>query len=368
MGGPVTVKTESLPLFDHVDSITPDWLSSILERNGIDASVRDFQSTSVGTGQMADNFRLTLSYARRSPGAPETVVVKLPSQDPTSRASGAAGAYATEVRFYTDLAKDVAIRTPRCLHGDLSASNESFVLVLEDLAPAEQGDQIAGCQPEQAELALRNLAGLHGSRWCAKELDELEWLNPISAEIAGFFSVIVQVRTNEFIERYKASLSREDTEVLRHFAGHAKDWLLGRPERFAPVHGDYRLDNLLFARTAAGPSVATVDWQTLSIGLPGRDVAYFLGNSLVSDMRRAHEKALVSAYHDELLRLGVENYDFSTCFEDYRYGHFQGPLVTVLGAMGVIQTNRGDEMFMAMCSRSCQAIRDLDSASLIQAQ
>jgi hypothetical protein len=37
----------------------------------------------------------------------------------------------------------------------------------------------------------------------------------------------------------------------------------------------------------------------------------------------------------------------------------------VLGAMAVIQTDRGDEMFMAMCSRSCQAIRDLDSASLL---
>ena len=42
-----------------------------------------------------------------------------------------------------------------------------------------------------------------------------------------------------------------------------------------------------------------------------------------------------------------------------------GVIYTVLGAMAVIQTDRGDEMFMAMCSRACQAIRDLESDQLI---
>ena len=38
--------------------------------------------------------------------APASVVVKVPSKAPTSRASGARGAYATEVFFYRDLAPD----------------------------------------------------------------------------------------------------------------------------------------------------------------------------------------------------------------------------------------------------------------------
>ena len=50
---------------------------------------------------------------------------------------------------------------------------------------------------------------------------------------------------------------------------------------------------------------------------------------------------------------------------DYRAGHFQGTMVTVLGAMHAERTDRGDEMFMAMISRSSQAIVDLDSFSVI---
>ena len=51
------------------------------------------------------------------------------------------------------------------LHSSLVASagpgRAEGVLVLEDLAPAEQGDQIAGCTVGQAELAVDEAARLH---------------------------------------------------------------------------------------------------------------------------------------------------------------------------------------------------------------
>ncbi|MCP4039111.1 MAG: phosphotransferase [bacterium] len=314
---------------------------------------------------MADSYRLHLVYEDRPAAAPETLVVKVSSSDPTSRASGAAGAYVTEVRFYLELGQRLAIRTPRCWYGDISENNEEFVLVLEDLAPAEQGDQIRGCTPPEAELALRNLAGLHGSSWCDAGLDEYSWLNRATPEVAKLFSNFLEPRTEEFIARYEGRLAPEHAEVLRAFACSAERWLLARPECFAPVHGDYRLDNLLFGTSGGGAPVAAVDWQTLSIGHPGRDVAYFLGNAMPKELRREHERELVAAYHETLLGHGVGDYSLEQCFDDYRFGQFQGPLVTVLGAMAVIQTDRGDNMFMAMASRSCEAIRDLDSTALL---
>ncbi len=51
-----------------------------------------------------------------------------------------------------------------------------FVLVLEDMTPAEQGDQITGCDVATAELAVRELARLHGPRWNDPTLDDLDWL------------------------------------------------------------------------------------------------------------------------------------------------------------------------------------------------
>ncbi len=42
------------------------------------------------------------------------------------------------------------------------------------------------------------------------------------------------------------------------------------------MHGDYRLDNMLFDPDRT--RVTVVDWQTLGSGLPARDLAYFTGD------------------------------------------------------------------------------------------
>ena len=55
-------------------------------------------------------------------------------------------------------------------------------------------------------------------------------------------------------------------------------WLLAEPDRFSLMHGDYRLDNMLFDPDRT--RVTVVDWQTLGVGLPARDLAYFLATSL----------------------------------------------------------------------------------------
>jgi len=41
-------------------------------------------------------------------------------------------------------------------------------------------------------------------------------------------------------------------------------------------------------------------------------------------------------------------------------------MITVLAAVGLANTERGDDVFMAMASRACEAIRDLDSLTLLE--
>lgn len=240
----------------------------------------------------------------------------------------------------------------------------SFALVLEDLAPAEQGDQLAGCSLEEARSAVLNLAGLHGPRWCDPTLLGTPWLR-CARQSAELFQVTIRDRTERFIEHYGPEVPEADAAVLRAFAAECEFCLCGRPERFAPLHGDYRLDNLLFRAGADEVQVAAVDWQTPEVGLPGRDLGYFLGNSLLPEVRRRNEQDLVAEYHQALLTHGVRGYSREQCWEDYRYGQFQGPMITVLAAVGLTHTQRGDDMFLAMSSRACQAIRDLDSLALI---
>ncbi len=137
--------------------------------------------------------------------------------------------------------------------------------------------------------------------------------------------------------------------------------MLGRSDRFGLVHGDYRLDNLLFATPAGGPPCTAVDWQLVAVGLPARDLGFFLGTGLPHDERARHERDLVAAYHHTLVAHGVDGYSPEECWDDYRTGLFQGPLITVLGAMYATRTERGDEMFVTMTDRCCRAIRDADA-------
>ena len=63
------------------------------------------------------------------------------------------------------------------------------------------------------------------------------------------------------------------------------------------VHGDYRLDNMLFGRPGSLRDLTVVDWQTVTWGPALTDVAYFLGCALRTEERRAHYDELLTAYH-----------------------------------------------------------------------
>jgi aminoglycoside phosphotransferase (APT) family kinase protein len=130
------------------------------------------------------------------------------------------------------------------------------------------------------------------------------------------------------------------------------------------LHGDYRLDNLLFDPDRSRVSV--VDWQTLGTGLPARDLAYFTATSLNSQLRLTIEEDLVDEYYRKLLGYGVTGYDRETCWRDYRLGMLQALLISALGFAFATATERGDDMVLAMLRRGCQAIRDLGTLQLIE--
>jgi hypothetical protein len=129
------------------------------------------------------------------------------------------------------------------------------------------------------------------------------------------------------------------------------------------MHGDYRLDNMLFDPDRT--SITVVDWQTMGVGLPARDLAYFTATSLAPDVRAEIEQDLVGRYHEALLSYGVTDYDADTCWRDYRLGVIQAPLISGLGFAFAASTERGDEMMLAMFHRGCRAIRELGTLDLL---
>ena len=356
-------------VIDDADQLTPAWLDAVLGTAGTGAAVRAVTTEPVGTGQMATTVRVRAALAH---GGERTVVVKFTG-------AGVANpfvqlAYTKEVSFYAEMAAGLPVRTPACYHAALDPGDGRFVLVLEDVAGARPGDQIAGCSVAHAEAALVNVAGLHGPTWNDEALAARPWLGGGDGGDDGGETIpadllrpVMEGAADAFRERFAADLTPAESAVLAAARELVVPWLLARGPRVAVTHGDYRLDNLLFpAGEPAG--VTAVDWQTVGLGPPLRDVAFFLGTGLAVEDRRRHERALVATYHRALADHGVTGYSAEECWDDYRLGMMQGPFIILLGRLTAQITDRGDEMFLAMWRRAAAAIDDLASLDAISAE
>jgi hypothetical protein len=349
---------------ERPEGFTPEWLRAALGQGGHDLAVRAVGAERIGTGQMGTTYRLSLQYEDGGEPGPPTLVAKVAGDDEAMRALVAPG-YAAEVGFYRHLAGDLDVRTPRCWYAAITDDHTSFTLLLDDAAPAEPGVQADGCSVSLARAAIANLVGLHAPRWGDPALRDLDFLMRPSEPMAAMLQDALVGATEAFVDRYRAVLAVADVAILRAVAEVIARWQLTRLEPSAVVHGDYRLDNLLFP--PSGDEVVAVDWQSVAVGPPLRDVAYFLGTSLTTDDRRANEEALVAGYHDAVVACGVAGYDADRCWEDYRLGHLQGPMISILGCIYASgeQDERSDAMFLAMVRRSAAAIRDLGSLDLV---
>jgi len=344
------------------DAVTPEWLTSALNNRGIDARVARTESEGVGTGQLGETRRFFLHYAGAAPpDAPKTVVGKFSSPNEVARKSGREmGFYKSEVMFYRELAHRAGIRTPAVYVAELDPVTNDFVLLLEDLAPAKQGDQMRGCTLEEARAALSEAARLHAAFWNDKSLLTADWCYvPPGAQ--GFYTTeLIEQSWDHVKNNYQGWLSPEVTDVCAKYVRNHAYW--NRPRDFPKCfsHNDFRPDNMMFSPT--GERVAVVDWQTSNFLGTGMDVAYFLGGAFPREVRRQHESALLRGYHEELLGRGVREYSFDQLMNDYRHYSFAAIAVAIAATLIVKRTERGDQMLMHMTIGA--ALQALDTNAL----
>ncbi len=241
-----------------------------------------------------------------------------------------------------------------------------FTLLLDDAAPpAEVGNEIRGATMEDAVLALTELGRLHAPVIGNESLADAEWLT----RAAPLDQALIGQLWAGFADRYGDAITAEQRQVCERLAGSFDAYLADEslPERIKGlVHGDYRLDNMLFGRPGSRRDLTVVDWQTVTWGGPAMtDVAYFIGCAVTIDDRRAHYDELLRAYHQ-----GLGPPDSGVTLDDVREGVRRqsfagGVMMAVVSSMLVERTDRGDEMFLTMLDRHTSHVLDTGALDIL---
>ena len=315
------------------------------------AEPTSLQRSPVGSGQVANCYRMELTS---SDGSVVRSIAKTPSNDATSRSTAALQhLYFRETSFYQHLANEIDTRTPRCFFADRD-EDDNFLLLLEDMSPAAQVDQFDGLSIEQAKTGLYELAGLHGPTLGDTALHSADWLGGATESLRPLYAAVLPALFDQFLDRYNASID----DPLRTFVsrlGNELSLFSGYEAPFAAVtHGDFRTDNLIFEGASGQVPLAGVDWQTIGVGSPLLDVAYFITTSLTPEDCESNEQDLLSYYLNCLSDYDVDYPQQLAMYEFARYT-LQPVVMLVAAAVIVEQTPRGDEMFLTMIRRGAQA-------------
>ena len=330
-----------LPILYGPEEITPDWLTQALRSTGaiggcevLDLKVEPFGE---GRGVWGNIARLIPRYSNQDVHNPRTLIAKFPSSDPNTRANaGSIGLNEREHKFYTELAVEVNLRTPRNYYSNLSPDNADLVILMEDLSHGRAGNSVEGCSEVEAEQAIYQLAQFHAQWWNSAFLEKSSWVPIIGAFLPAFFAVYnYKTVCNTFLERFESSIPSEIAEAapeLDQLPRTSSTRLSGPP--FTMLHGDYHLDNLIFDLPGNDPTIAVIDWQIVSKGLGVVDVVTFLTSYGDTNRRRETESKILNLYHSTLLECGVKDYGFDQCLSDYCFA-VAWRFVKLMAAMGL---------------------------------
>lgn len=333
-----------------------------LRRIRPDCTARSAAVSPVGTGQLADTHRLNLRYGVDQGNCPDSVICKIASANPDSRAIARQWSlYEREVRFYRELAPGARIDTPDIKASGLDAEG-NFFLLMEDMAGAVPGNQIAGILTKDGRRAMCEAARLHAAFWGTVEDPSRDWLETGRQAQAFYPQEVFRSIWPGFRDRYADALLPEQIATCDRFADLYEAYSAPPARPRCLVHNDFRPDNMLFSPDR----LVVVDWQSVARGYNAVDIAYLIGGAFDPAVRVEVEGLLLDVYHEELRAQGVEGYSRQELWQDYRQFAFAGIVVSVCAAMLVKRTERGDRLFLTMLDRHLRHVADCAGMELLR--
>ena len=280
-----------IPAGDAV--LSSEWLSSALatSRDWPHGALRVESATRIGIGYGLSG-RTHRVVAQTARGGLTSFVVKQERSAEIER----------ELLFRSHCDERLRGCIPDCFGGLSDSRSGRGVLVLEDVAPARQGDVLQGCTNTQAQAVVRALACVHGASWSAQH-DALprslpRW-RPAPMEPDRWTDRLCRAR-----ERFPATLSPGLVAEIRDLpeeVASAVEQLTRGPASW--IHVDAHLDNVLWRPDG---TAVMLDWCNASIGPPAADLARFLTEGVVDAAQQERVAALLSTYVEELRVHGAQ--------------------------------------------------------------
>jgi hypothetical protein len=341
----------------NVEELTPAWFSTILGLRVERAEIVDAHSGTTGRARVA---------LRGDPGLPESVFVKLaPFVEQQRQFLTAIGLGVAEARLYAHLGAELPVRIPQVHHSAYAAADGSFVMVLEDLAasgcrfPTPEDDDVV----DVAASLMDELALLHAHYAGA----ELPWLStptgmrrkPRENGVADRRTQFIRSALDQFGDQMPAAfgdiaeLYIERTDDIVGLFGEGTHTL---------IHGDTHSGNLFVDGTRTG----FYDWAVVGRGPGVRDVAYFLCNSLPTEVRRSQQDSLLQRYRAGLEAHGV-SLAATAANDQYRLFSLYSWVAAVSTAAMGSQWQPFELAHTAMV-RTTEAVDDLDVLGLLHSR
>jgi hypothetical protein len=306
----------------HLDEVTPEWLTSLLQHKYPGVVVHGFEVVDVKNSHTTKlSLALDLNEAGRAAGIPHDVCLK----SNWSLGVGTGDICEREARFYHLMADDLDAPLPRSYYADWDGDGGGRgIVVMENLAvaPGAFGHSTDRLGVDGVARGLESLAILHGALWRSPRLDQLHWLpdsmdTPVDTEQVILFHNYITYNLDQ--PSYRAVVPEwvyETPELLNHILDELSAYEREQAGPRCLVHGDAHQGNS-FLR-ADGTRV-WVDWQLVRKGTPWRDVSYFIVGALTVEERRASDRDLLDHYRECLTGAGAEGVpDQDAAWEHFR--------------------------------------------------
>lgn len=271
--------------------LTPEWLTAALDLPGVVVDTVTVALRDDGTNRRA---RLALTYSEGA--GPDHVFAKAVDPDHKFLVKLTSGLL-HEPRLFNSKV-ELPLEHPRVYAAVIDEAAEDFVLVMEDLTQrgADPRDAVRPLTVEQAAAGLRGLARMHGRYWGARvDLPELSWLEPF-VPWEGMGAAPLPAALDRLGDDAPAAVHALSIDQLIEdvWKPYVRTLTVGPPTL---LHGDAHVGNTYLV---PGGDVGFLDWQVARKGNFSLDLGYFLQGAVTTEIRRDHERELLTIYRDAL--------------------------------------------------------------------